>query len=268
MFSGLQWRLYLKLCVCDCVCVHLCVCLQATLQIISVWQKCCCVDRARLVAFCPHIVDLNVSGSCDRTLISSVTYWPYVCVVVVQPSVWANVSVCVCVCVCVRACPVVLTLCFCVCVHGESPSSLPERVWLSLSLVCLPTNQIWRVMETHGCPGRKVTLRNGSQTHRQDFFHAVAYSKESVGACFSRTEQFPLICSRGTGQTSCFSLCCKHPDLPLREVRGDGIVVKRQHLQIITYDSTICLWWEAYLCQRRTILKPPCCFFNNINMAK
>lgn len=47
----------------------------------------------------------------------------------------------------------------CVCTWWVT-APLTETVWLSLSLVCLPANQIWRVTETHGCPGQGFTSRN------------------------------------------------------------------------------------------------------------
>ncbi len=123
------------------------------LQAISVGQERYCVDRAPLMAFCPHIFALDVSGSCSRTLVSSATHWPYVRVAI-QFCVWTNESVCM------SCCLGTVFVFVCACMVRWVTVPLTEIVWLSLSLVCLPTNQIWRVTETHGCPGREVMLRN------------------------------------------------------------------------------------------------------------
>ncbi len=123
-------------------------------------------------------------------------------------------------------CPVVLTLCFFVCVHGESPRSLAEIVWLSPSLVCLLSNQIWRVMEIHECPGQKVMLRNKlSDTKTRLFMQLLTVERVWVLVPDALSDFLSFV----QGQISCFSVL-QTPNLPLREVRGDGIVAKRQHL--------------------------------------
>lgn len=88
------------------------------------------------------------------------------------------------------------------CIHGESPSPLTEIVLLSASLLCLPTNPLRKVTETHERPGREVLLRHELSDTPTRLFVAAGNSEE--GVCSSHTECFPPICSGSTDQISCF----------------------------------------------------------------
>lgn len=191
VLAGLQWRLYLKVCVCVCLPHSKPYPLDRSVTVLielPPWP----FVHTYLTVMC-----LGLAGS--HTLISSATRWPYVRVVI-QLCVWTNESVCLSCC---------LDTVF-LCVYMVSHCS-PDRDSVAQS-VCPLTRFGFGYWDTWMSRARghveKLAL-----THIDMAFVAVGNGKESVGACSINTEWFPLICSRCTGQISCFPLLANHKSI-------------------------------------------------------